>query len=80
MEKPEIKIEEYQRKAVFAELKQFCYFAGDHDFIEVCQWENGEGFDVEVNGKHIERFQLTSGEFRALKKLVKKMNNYEPKS
>jgi len=68
------KIDNYTRKTVFAELKPFCYFADEHDFIEVCKWKNGEGFDVEVNGKHVERFQLTYGEFEALKKLVKELD------
>lgn len=66
----EDKIDEYSRKAVFTHLKPYCYFAAEHDFIEVMEWKNGEGFDVEVNGKHLERFQLTYGEFKALKKLV----------
>jgi hypothetical protein len=70
----ENKIDVYERKAVFTRLKEFCYFAGEHDFIEVCEWKNGEGFDVELNGKHIERFQLTFGEFKALKKLIKEID------
>jgi hypothetical protein len=41
-------IKQYGRKAVFAELKTFCIFAAEHDFIEVCEWKNGEGFDVEI--------------------------------
>lgn len=74
MENLKPKIDKYNRKAAFAELKNYCTFAGDHDFIEVCQWKNGEGFDVEVNGKLSQRFQLTYGEFRALKKLVKELD------
>ena len=69
------KIDKYKRKAVFSLLKPYCYFAGEHDFIEVTEWKNGEGFDVELDGKHMERFQMTYGEFRALKKLIKKLDN-----
>jgi hypothetical protein len=68
------KIDSYERKSVFAELKSFCVFADEHDFIEVTEWKNGEGFDVEMQGKLQERFQMTHGEFRALKTLVKKLN------
>lgn len=64
-------IEKYDRKTVFAKLKQFCYFADEHDYIEVVEWNNGEGFDVEMSGKLQERFQMTYREFQALKKLVK---------
>lgn len=70
----ENKIDTYKRKTVFTRLKPYCYFAGEDDFIEVCEWKNGEGFDVEVSGKLQERFQLTYGEFQALKKLVKKID------
>jgi hypothetical protein len=71
--KQKVEIDKYNRKAVFTELKPFCPFAGDSDFIEVCQWKNMEGFDVEVSGKLGQRFQLTFGEFQALKKLIKKL-------
>ncbi len=68
------KIDSYQRKSVFAILKQFCVFADEQDYIEVTEWKNGEGYDVEINGKLQERFQLTHGEFQALKALIKKLN------
>lgn len=71
-EKPSI--DKYQRKAAFTNLKEFCIFAGDHDFIEVCQWKNGEGFSVELSGKLPQRFEMTYGEFLALKKLVKALD------
>ena len=41
-------------------------------FIEVSEWYNGEGFDVEVVTNNNMRFQLTHGQFDALKKLVKR--------
>jgi hypothetical protein len=72
-DKQNVKIDSYERKTVFTHLKPHCYFAGEHDFMEVCEWRNGEGFDVEVSGKLGQRFQLTFGEFKALKKLIKKL-------
>ena len=42
-------IETYERKANFAELESWCYIAKPHDFIEVTEWHNGEGFDVCIN-------------------------------
>lgn len=67
-------IEIYERKAAFAELKQFDIFSKEHDFIEVVEWHNGEGFDVEITGELKQRFQLTYGMFKAMKKLVKQLN------
>ena len=61
----------YTRKSVFSYLKKYDHIAGDGDFIEVTEWTNGEGFDVEIVGKLSTRFQLTWGEFIALKKVVK---------
>jgi len=67
------KIEESQRKTLFAELQPFDVFAGEHDYIEITQWTNGEGVDVEISGKLQTRFQMTFGEYDALKKLMKKI-------
>jgi hypothetical protein len=70
--KKEKKIEQYERKAVMAYLKQFDILQGsDGNVMEVTMWHNGDGFDVEVMGTQPERFSLTFGEFDALKKLVK---------
>lgn len=67
-------MEKYTRKAVFSYLKKYDHLADEHDYIEVTEWKNGEGFDVEIIGKLSTRFQLTWGEFEALKKLVKKLD------
>lgn len=69
-----INIENYEKKTVFAKLQQFCGFAKEDDFIEITEWANAEGFDVDINGRKIERFQLTWGEFSAIKKLVKELD------
>ena len=66
-------MEKYNRKAVFSYLKKYDNLAGEHDFIEITEWNNGEGFDVEITGKLSSRFQLTWGEFKALKKLINKI-------
>ena len=60
-------MKEYQRKAKFTELKNHCHLAKEHDYIEVCEWHNGEGFDVSINDRH---FQLSWGEFEALQACV----------
>ena len=68
------KIEKYTRKAVRVELGEFCYLAGDYDVMEITEWEGGDGFDISVVGPHQEHtMPLTYGAFKALKKLVKKL-------
>lgn len=61
------------RKAKFLALKAYCVFAKEHDFIEVTEWINGEGFDVtisNVGGVINKTLSLTVGEFEALTALV----------
>lgn len=67
-------IEVYQRKAIFDELKNYCHLSKEHDYIEICEWYNGEGFDVEISGKPGAKFQLTWGQLDALNTLIKKLN------
>jgi len=65
-------MEEYNRKSVFTELKKYDVFADESSFIEVTEWSNSDGVDVEiVNRTNNKRFQLTWGEFDALKKIMK---------
>jgi hypothetical protein len=68
------KLEKYKRQAIFSELEGWCLFAKEEDFIEVTDWNNREGFDVEISSKLSTRFQLTWGEWELLKKLVKKID------
>lgn len=67
-------MKKYKRKTGLVsgeELKKFDFLADEYDFIEITYWHNGDGFDVEVTGKLQQRFQLTFGQFKAIKKLVK---------
>ena len=66
-------MEKYERKSYFLELKRYCVFANENDYIEVTEWKNQEGFDVDVSGKLNQRFQITHVEFEELKKIIKKI-------
>jgi hypothetical protein len=76
MAKDKSEITKYERTSVCTSLKEFCTFSikRDHDYMEVTGWDNGEGFDVDIETAHSERFQLTYGQYEALKKLVKALN------
>ena len=74
------KVELVDRRAAFAALNEYCTFSmgerkGKDDFVEVTEWSNVEGVDVEihdVDGKH--KFMLTYGQFDAIKACVKEIN------
>ena len=63
------------RKSASTELSQFCAFTAENDFMEVTKWSNGEGYDVYISTKRNGdvNFQLTWGEFDALKSCIKNM-------
>jgi hypothetical protein len=64
-------IEQSKRKAVFSELKGYCIYAGDNNYMEVTQWSNGEGYDICIDRKNGgEKFSLTYGEFDLLTVLM----------
>ena len=60
-------MKQYERKARFTELKPYDILAKEHDFMEVCEWSNGEGFDVTKNEQ---QFSLTWGQWECLQALV----------
>jgi hypothetical protein len=46
----------------------------DDDHIQIVLWNNGEGFDVSIASDGIQHFELTWGQFKAIKKLVKELD------
>ena len=65
----------YKRDTAFASLQKFDCIAKPEDFIEVSLWHNGEGFDVNMNSSNNDqKFMMTWGEFKALKKIIKELD------
>ena len=65
------KIEVSKRRAVFSELKDYCMHSGDHDYIEVTEWSNGEGYDICIDRRRVgEKFSLSYGEWELLQVLI----------
>ena len=65
------------RKSAFTELSVYCIMSniGSHDFIEVTEWTNGEGYDVCINASTQQQvFSITYGQLKALRKLVKELD------
>ena len=68
-----INVETYNRKAVCCNLEEFDpMFALSDDFIEVCEWKNGEGYDIAINDRH---YSLTHGELEAINFLTAQLNS-----
>jgi hypothetical protein len=67
-------ITRYKLDAAFASLRKFDHLAKLDDFIEVSLWHNGEGFDTHLSSNGEQSIRLSWGEFKALKKLVKELD------
>ena len=64
------------RASVFSELKEYCYHSKPNDYMEVTEWYNAEGFDVNIStNRGNQNISLTYGEWKLLKKLVKALDN-----
>lgn len=62
------------RKSAFDELHKYDYMSNrkDNDFIEVTEWTNGEGWDINIGHKNRDQIiQLTRGELDAINYLTK---------
>lgn len=59
------------RKSVHDDLKKYCYLAKEHDYVEVCEWINGEGWDITLNDRVI---HLTRGELDAINYLSRALD------
>ena len=66
-------MEKYKLKAVSEDLRKFDYLAKEHDYIEVSEWHNGEGWNIDLNGTII---QLTDGQLRAINYLTQTLDMY----
>jgi|DEB0MinimDraft_3_1074331.scaffolds.fasta_scaffold169018_2 hypothetical protein len=74
-------IEVSRRLSAFVPLKEYCTFSlgpDNHDYIEVCEWANMEGYDIDIEDRQGSRhIKLTYGQFLALKKAIKKLEKQE---
>ena len=54
-------------KSVLDDLNKYSYVAKEDDYIAVTEWANGEGWDIDLNGKLI---QLHDTELEAINYLI----------
>lgn len=66
-----------KRRSAMVDLKDYCIMSmGDRkdkgDYLEVTEWSNGEGFDVNITDVTGDKdFLLTNGQVDALKACIK---------
>lgn len=51
------------RRTVYTDLRDYCHIAKPHDMVEVCEWTNGEGWDISIGTRQL---MLTHGELQAI--------------
>lgn len=54
-------------KTICEDLKKYSYLAKEGDYINVTEWANGDGWDVDINGQTV---HLTDGDLRAINYLT----------
>lgn len=52
------------------ELKKYDYLAKEHDFIQVTEWSNGEGYSITINDS---TYEFTLGQIEAINYLIKSL-------
>lgn len=67
-------LEKYNRKAVFCNLKEFDFSCKEHSYIEITEWKNGEGIDINAYNYSDRTISISYGEFKLIKKLVKQLD------
>lgn len=58
-----------KKSSVSDTLRKYDYFAKEDDYIEITEWANGEGWDINIENK--QPFTLTRGELEAINYLTK---------
>ena len=64
-------LETYKRKAVFCNLKDYDFASKEHSYIEITEWNNAEGIDINAYNYTDRTISLSYGEFKLIKKLIK---------
>lgn len=64
-------IEINARRSLSIELKNYCCFSTEYDFIEATEWVNGSGWDIQLSSKlGTQNIMMTHGELQALNVLI----------
>lgn len=64
-------MEIHQVKRISDKLNRYDYLAKENDYIQVTEWDNGEGYDIAINDNV---YSLTHGQLDAIDYLTKSLN------
>jgi hypothetical protein len=64
-------MEIHQVKRISDKLNRYDYLAKENDYIQVTEWDNGEGYDIVINDNV---YSLTHGQLDAIDYLTKSLN------
>jgi hypothetical protein len=62
-----------KRRSVSKSFDNGTLWFKDGDYIEVTEWTNGEGYDIDLSGQH--KISIGYHEWKELKKLIKFLEN-----
>lgn len=65
-------MEKNKRTAICAKLNDNWH--KEHDYIEITEWTNKEGYDIYINGRGMVSIHFT--EWNVIKKIMEKFENY----
>ena len=67
-------MEKNMRKSINDDLSKYEINKGEHSFIEITEWANGEGYDITIETKNRSKIiSLTFGELEAINYLTKSL-------
>jgi hypothetical protein len=71
--KKKLNIEKNTRNTFIARPSEISYISHTDDYIEITEWTNGEGIDIQMGtkGGGIQNIQIHYEEWRVIKKIMK---------
>ena len=63
-----------KRDSVLENIGEYCHLSKEFDHVEVSEWVNGEGIDIQVQSEGLHFISMTYGQFKLAKKMVKFLN------
>ena len=74
MSKKKTNFEEHKRNSILSEIGDWCFLSAKGDYMEITEWTNGEGVDINIysSGKE-QMFNMTWGQYDLFKKMMKQI-------
>lgn len=68
------------RRTIFSDIGTHCALSKPDDFVEITEWTNGDGVDINISDATGNRtIPMTWGEFKLIKKMMKTIYKSEHK-